>query len=375
MAAIGAFTYKKKVTLDTTSGGGNIASSLTDFPVCVAINPTSWPTAAEHEAFFGASNTSGKRVQFFASDQTTNLAYEVESYVNTSGAESAIYWVKVPTITGNSTTDVWVGYGNDPNSAAQDAATSVWDAKFSGVWHLGGNSWGSSPEAKDSTGNNNHGTNSGSTDVAGVIANGRSFNGTTDHITLTNHATLRPTKFSISLWTKRDAVTSRRALFASENAPSGYNGFTLQWNTTNALYCSIGWGTSYVEKLSSTAPTDITNPHHVAVTYDGSNVTFYYDGVADGSSAHSTDPVFDVSNFVDIGVMVQSGNHFYYQNGDIDEVRLTGGSTSADVRSADWIKAEYSSMKSTSFNGDGWLSWSAAEFGLISYPFPPTWLG
>jgi hypothetical protein len=49
---ITAFTYKKKVTLNTTSGGGNIASSLTDFPVLLVINPTSWPTAAEHESFF-----------------------------------------------------------------------------------------------------------------------------------------------------------------------------------------------------------------------------------------------------------------------------------------------------------------------------------
>ncbi|MBU2109384.1 DUF2341 domain-containing protein, partial [Patescibacteria group bacterium] len=118
-SAITAFSYKKQITFNTTSTGAAVTTSQTNFPVAVHINASSWPTDAEANHFFDNSNVGGKRVQFFDSDETTNLDYEVEYYNDTDNPDTseAVYWVRVPSVAGNSSTDkIVVAYGNDPNS-------------------------------------------------------------------------------------------------------------------------------------------------------------------------------------------------------------------------------------------------------------------
>jgi hypothetical protein len=364
-SAIGAFTYNKKMTLTTSAAGANIASSLTDFPVCVAINPTSWPTAAEHEAFFGNHNTDGKRVQFFASDQTTNLAYEVESYVNTSGSEAAIYWVKVPTVTGNSTTDVYVGYGNDPNAADQSAATGVWDSSYRGVWHLGGNSWGTSPEAKDSTANAYHATNTGTTDAAGLVGRGRKFSGTSQYITLPSDfpktdtvATIefmldtKPTN-KVCYWWDRSHASDIWGHFAIVQE-GGYLKVAVNMTDVSATlnkrvcaYASLANGQRWTFVFNS----DLT-------------VTVYLDGAAYSTTDAMTFTGWSwaYGDATDVTVMGRAGSYAkYYFDGGFSDVRH-----SASARTADWEKASHFSMKATSWNGDGWLAWSAAGTNATS---------
>lgn len=79
---IGEFYYHKKLKFDTDTIG--VDTNQTNFPICVDINSSSWPTTAERTTFFGSWNVNGKRVQFFDSDGTTNLDYEVELYNTTS---------------------------------------------------------------------------------------------------------------------------------------------------------------------------------------------------------------------------------------------------------------------------------------------------
>lgn len=355
-STLGAFAYRRRLTIDTTSGGANLAGTLSSFPVCVAVTSTSWG-AAGSEHLFDASNTNGKRVQFFDS-AGTNLPYEVELYDSTGG--TAIYWVNVPTITGNSTTTVDVGYGSDPNSSDQSQGTAVWDATYRGVWHLGD---GTTLSGTDSTTNANTASNVGTaTAAAGRIDGGASLNGSSQAMTPANAASLRPSKFSVSAWVKRGAAGARHAIFCSENIgtdSSQYQGLAFQFTAGNLLYCSIGWNGAggYTEKTGSNAHTDTASLHHVAVTYDGANVRFYYDGAADGSSAHTTDPTYNATNYPDIGRIRQGApTSYYWFNGVIDETRLSGA-----ARSADWVKAEYFSAKTTNWIGDNWLTVGAEQ--------------
>lgn len=356
-STLGAFAYRRRLTIDTTSAGANIAGTLSSFPVCVAVTGTSWGAVGSAH-LFDASNTSGKRVQFFDS-AGTNLSYEVETYDTTGG--TAIYWVNVPTITGNSTTTVDVGYGSDPNGADQDQRTSVWDSNFQGIWHLGN---GTTLSGSDSTTNANTATNIGTTPAgAGQVDGGAVLNGSSRAMTPADATSLKPAKFTVSAWVKRTTINARHAIFDSQNGnATDYRGYALQFQSTNKLYLSIGWGAvgsgQYTEKTSTSSFTDTASFHHVAAYYDGTNVAFFYDGVADGSSAHSTDPTYLSTNYPDIGRMRQDGTgpvggavNYYWFPGTIDEVRLSSAG-----RSADWIKAEYWSMKTTSWNGDGWLT-------------------
>jgi len=136
---ITAFYYKKQLTFNTSATGANVASAQASFPIVVHINSSSWSNTTENANFFSSWNIGGKRVQFFDSDQTTNLDYEVELYSATGNTSTneAIYWVKVPQVDGNSATDsIWVGYGNDPSGTNQDNPTGVWNSNFVVVNHM-----------------------------------------------------------------------------------------------------------------------------------------------------------------------------------------------------------------------------------------------
>jgi hypothetical protein len=372
-SAITAFTYKKKVTLDTTSGGGNIASLLTDFPVPLVINPTSWPTAAEHESFFGSHNTGGKRVQIFAADGTTNLPYEVESYVNTSGSESAIYWVKVPTVTGNSTTDVWVAYGNDPNSVDQDQPTSVWNSEYACTLHMdepSGNIF-------DSTINAIEGVNSGSSEVSSPFGVGRAFDGVDDVVTLSTLSSISgQSVITFEGWARPDDPTSTsKQYFAFTNTDNPcsirmFVGNTGAGNGIQLLYAIGTWPTTYAYVMAETPAFGAGDWHHFVAVLDISNLSNSFivvDGIEQTVSTTSNLP--NGTTYSELGSPLKLGEYYapggYVFDGGMDEVRI-----SSIGRSTDWAKATYSSMESTSFPGDGWLSWSAAEKSYIPITLP-----
>jgi len=86
--------YRRKITIDNTGGG-----ALTNYQQLV-----------ELDASFSYSNTQtdGDDIRFTSSDGTTILAYWEESYASPSGR----FWVKVPSIAANSTTDIYMYYGN-----------------------------------------------------------------------------------------------------------------------------------------------------------------------------------------------------------------------------------------------------------------------
>ncbi len=360
---ITAFIYKKKLKFDTTATGANVSSNQLNFPICVHINSLSWADATERTNFFNISNINGKRIQFFDADSTTNLSYEVE-YYNSSTSE-AIYWVKVPQVDGNSTADyIWVAFGNDPNSTNQDDATNVWDANYKAVWHLGDNSWGISPEVKDSTVVSIDGTNVGTTDRAGIVRQGRDFDGTNDYIAAEANAAQDITGvFTLSGMVYIDSLpgTGKNTNIATINeggAPADIYDKTVRLFSTGILKGHVYDGAS---KDSPGKAITTGAWHYFAIYYDGSKIYANVDGVADaGTSAGAS------YNFTDprllLGAKVPSAADSAWFNGALDEIRISNTN-----RSTNWQKLEYYSLKKINFNGDSWLSWDAA-LTVISQP-------
>jgi photosystem II stability/assembly factor-like uncharacterized protein len=359
----GTYSYKKCLNGDTTTATGiNVVSTQTDFPIAVHICPNCTSpnfNSTEKAHFFGLWNVNGKRVQFLASDQTTILPYEVEYYNSSSGYEEAVYWVKVPIVTGNNVNSnmVCVAYGNDPNSSDQDNKTGVWDSNFKMVQHLGDNSWGASPEAKDSTNNANNGTNVGTTDRTGYVRRGRDFNGTTNYIDIPN------TFSSLSEGTL--------AGFINIDANGGYDDFIVSdtGGTNNFLMFSHDSNNSMRFQIASTSTllyantpvNSITagNNYYVSATVSTSGNAIYINGGAQtvtyAAGSSSTQAFFNsisASQDTRIGKFIYGGTGYTRFNGYMDEVRI-----SSTARSADWIKLEYYSMKKTNWNGDSWITW------------------
>lgn len=357
LASTGAstYTYRKQITFDTTAQGASVTTNQTDFPVAVHINSSSWATAGERTNFFNDTyNPSGKRINFYDSDGTTRLAYEVE-YYNTA-AQEALYWVKVPQVNGNSATDkIIVGYGNDPSGTNQDQATTVWDSGFVAVYHLGDNGWTSGATAlRDSTANaNNSDSITGTTDVTGNSRQGRLFDGSDDKVRIAHSTSLNlgaaGTSATYEAWSKTagnngswgDHLIGKAADTNDDPTP----GNLVLTAANKYLFQALDSGTGSLSATGTTTVNDSTW-RHVAGVRNNNSAYLYLNGAQEGtasgtlSDARNTAPMW-LGNYT----ATYAAGELY--KGDMDEVRI-----SSSARSADWLKLTYYSLKKTAYNGD-----------------------
>ncbi len=120
--------FYRALQFDTTATGAGVAGDVAGFPVPVTL------TAASFD--FTQAKDDGSDVRFSETQSSAPLAHSVEHWDR--AAKSALLWVKVPLVKGNSKTQsILMHWGNGD---AQNVASSpaVFDAKdgFVGVWHL-----------------------------------------------------------------------------------------------------------------------------------------------------------------------------------------------------------------------------------------------
>jgi len=141
-----SWEYRKKITtsLDTV-----ISSDLTDFPYLVSFT---------HSDLTKTTESDGTDIIFTASDGTTELAYEIERFDQSTG--EVIAWVKIPTVSASETTDIYIYY----KGIASSSSSSVWDSNYKQVYHLNQSSTGTENEFVDASGTGNHGTGGGEGD-------------------------------------------------------------------------------------------------------------------------------------------------------------------------------------------------------------------
>jgi len=354
MALIGAFTYNRKLTYDTTTIRAHISANISDFPLCIAINQYSWSTSTDRDKFFDASNVGGKRIQFYDYDTTTNLAYEVEYYNATT--QEAVYWVKVPTILHDGDANyatrnfIYSGYGNDPNSSDQDAPTSVWDSNFRAVHHLKDITPSTTNDSTSYANNGTKYTTNEPIESTGKVHKGQTFDGNNDYINLGNPSSLNiiTSEITISAWIY---LTQARYHMIATKSSNGTTNTPFEFRTNDSstpkLQFNRGSAGGYSLKTAGTS-LSLNTWYHVVATVDSSNnYYFYVNGVSDGWGVFAFNPTTTTSN-----CLIGRRNDGYTAQGIIDEVRI-----SASYRTADWINLEYWSTKSYEYNGDGWLQW------------------
>ncbi len=316
-----SWLYRKAITIDYTKV---ISGAHTDFPVLISITDTDLQTKAQSDA---------DDILFIASDGTTKLSHEIESYTSASGI--LVTWVKIPSLSSSANTVIYMYYGNAAATSQQNV-TGTWNTNFKGVYHLNN-------AFTDATSNANNGTNTGTTNVTGKISNGRGYvraDGS-DYITI-NGFLGSPTSFTLSAWatlTTADPNGSEiismgdNALLrydeASANRTSGvvYNGSGV-WTTTGSgiNYAGTGW-------------------HYVVYTFDnvGHSQKLYVDGVQIATSSSTACPVYTsggTNTF--IGKHGNANVNFDF-DGTIDEARVANTS-----RSLGWVRTEYYNQNSPS---------------------------
>lgn len=196
------------------------------------------------------------------------------------------------------------------------------DASTVGLWHLD-ETGGSGAYIKDSSGNGNHGTPTGTTLTQGRIGKARSFNGTSDYVNIGNNSSLQLQTFSLETWLKRSQTGILDMI-----GGFGLNGWI--WNITAANKLSLS-KTGVNECLSTGTIADL-NWHYVSVTYDGATCRFYIDGQLDSSPGYSQ--TFSFSTNFAIGI--RQDNLSYPFHGSIDEFRVSNV-----IRTAEEIAENY----------------------------------
>jgi type II secretory pathway pseudopilin PulG len=160
----------------------------------------------------------------------------------------------------------------------------------------------------------------------GVVGNALDFNGSTDVVTLLDHASLDLTdQGTVAAWIYVEAFTSFAGIIhKGDMADFSDEAYTLQFWTSNRLMFSVVNNSTSIMVIDTTAPS-LLQWHHVLGKWDSSGVYLYVDGVC-----HASNPTAIVarnsSGGLNIGAQLYDDPHSSYGilpfNGLIDDVRI-----------------------------------------------------
>jgi hypothetical protein len=196
-------------------------------------------------------------------------------------------------------------------------------SNLSGYWNLDETS---GVLAADSSGNNNHGTLvNGPAWIAGKIANGLSFDGVNDYISLGDPVSLRPANFiTLAAWVRFNNTSSNRQIISKDDSQYPLNETFVRINAGGAVVCAVGGVRVTV------TPGVVTGQWiHLACTYDGSNIRLYVNGVQRGMVARTG----TIPDEVGIGWLIGARtptSPAIFMSGLLDDVRIYSRALSAN---------------------------------------------
>jgi hypothetical protein len=190
--------------------------------------------------------------------------------------------------------------------------------KLIGHWKFNA---GAGTNAVDSTTNHLDGVLLGvplPTWTSGVFSNALSFDGSQNRVSVSNTTVLTPQNaFTIMTWIKPSAIS--KVFPVAKWGTNGVSGsYRLGLTSTNVQFQVYLNGS--LATLAGTKALSLTNWHHIAGIYTGTNLRLYIDGELDSSLSH-TGTVDLVSTPLIMGGV----------NGSLDEVRLFNFALSSDI--------------------------------------------
>jgi biopolymer transport protein ExbB len=267
-----------------------------------------------------------------ASDATTELDHELESYDAASGA--LVVWVRMPSLRAGAEASVYLVYGDGKTDKTD--ASALW-SDYHYVWHLAQIPSAGTPGAiKDAT-QRADGTAAGNMDatnlVAAVAGNGLAFDGMDDEITFRNDFTgVGPSTFSawVNQFERNAASGGAVVSFGNELRDQARFLFSLD---TQSGKTDVGF---YSNDLTGTALATNTWSYLVW-TWDGNNSSIYVNG------ALTTGPIAQRGANTS-GSSGKIGNSVFsrprFLRGQLDEIRVA-----PRVRSTGWVRTEYNNQR------------------------------
>ncbi len=288
---------------NTTSTNGRIARGASGGDVTHAFSPAVIKDGAVYKVWYAGYDSTNWRI-YHASMKSITLSQNTESVIKQESSYSEKF------------------------TTAPQA-----DGSVVGLWHLD-ETGGTGAYIKDSSGNANHGTPTGTTLSMGKFNKARTFDGNNDYIDLGTGATFdfgNNGPFTHSGWVNITTMLNYAGFVSKVVTGRGgtYSYMTVVMaDGSMAAYTGAAWVTPCPAGSVSAG-----RWQHIAFSYDGTNITGYVNGVSCGSIAFTyTD---NTAHNLYIGSWY-SPSTIYDFNGQIDEVV-----TSKAARSGEEIAEEY----------------------------------
>ncbi|HYR88021.1 MAG TPA: fibronectin type III domain-containing protein [Terriglobia bacterium] len=321
LTAGASYSYRVRATdaAGNLSGYSNVASATTPAPDISA------PTAPSNLAATTAGGTQINLTWTASTDNVGVIGYRVERCLG-SGCSS---FTQIATPAGVSYSDTGLTAGSSysyrvratdaaGNLSAYSNVASATTAASNGLVAAYSFNEGTGTTVADSSGNGNAGTISNATwSTSGKYSNTLVFNGTNSLVTINDSASLHlSTGMTLEAWVFPTAT------------PSGWVDLIYKQNDAYLLEASSTWGgqgptgggtfDNGFQAVPGPSPISVNAWTHLAVTFDGANITLWINGVNVASQAQ-TSPLTSSTLPLQIG-----GDSIYGQffTGRIDEVRI-----------------------------------------------------
>jgi len=309
-----------------TFTGYNKPEILTNFPILLRLSDNVNGSGFSYNQF---ASTLGNDLRFTASNQTTELPYEIEKW-DTNG--TSYVWVRVPALI-NTNSYIYAYWGKTGvSSPSYTTNGAVWTNNFEAVWHM--NSLNPADWAK----HNNDGTAIGgvTTNSNGRINGALSFDGSTGSITTPDESHFDFTGgFTVEAWAYPTVTLStytKGVLDKKQTASSGFalTHYNYYWNfNVSGVACQ------------SPSPFSLNTWYYLAGVNNGTHSRLYVNGqqVAGPSAAtlaNNNDTLL-IARY--LGADNHSDRHF---TGMLDEVRI-----SRIARSSNWVWACWMNIASS----------------------------
>lgn len=321
MPDLSSWPYRVRVVVDHTK----VAGPLRDFPMLVTGD--GFP-----DHYWANILADGADIRF------TDIGGEVLSHevVNVDAVGRAQeLWVRVPGLSDRADTVLYVRYGNaEATMPTAEEQAATWEG-YGGSWSMRD---ATATTIADATANANNGTKQSAGHPAqgtGNIGYGQVWDATS-LIDVGTKSTLRPTAtLTLSAWVYPTTLVGNHRIINCFYITGGYYGWALV-QSGSVLLAQVTTTAGLVQL--STVPGILTQDawQHVAMTYDGSNIRIYRNGVLVRAAPHSGVLTYNAASTTYIG-----GGFSQPWAGTLDEVRV-----SSIARPAAWNATEYANQSS-----------------------------
>lgn len=325
----GSWQYRKKITIDEDE----VDDDLTNFPVLVSLVSDADLATNAQDDFDDI---------LFADTSRTKLDHEIEEFDESTG--KLIVWVRVPSLSSSTDTEIYLYYGNGSCSNQEDTE-GVWDDDYKMVQHL----QETSGTRSDSTANNIDGTPNGmSHNANGKINGADNFDGNRDYILMDGTSDFDLQSMTISCWTYSSNYDANMFMF--EKTTNGrvntqYSFFFNGGGSHSQIYFRTYGLSSRDLRVTDHASGPVDNQwNYIVATYDSSSdIKKIYVNNAEIASVGNVTGTINTNPNGTAWIGTYGGGVGYPFNGVIDEVHI-----SSTARSAEWISTSYNNQNTPS---------------------------